>query len=145
MIRFRTKDLDQFTEGISPVAGSIFAQTVQGSEFEVAVTLSKLPRLGFFSVTCKKLRVTQHSPRDFIGLTIPLKGRFLIRKKNQKLMFSQDTCHLLGDKESFDFSVRDISQLYVVNFFKPLNSRARSMNPAIRYSITVSGSGNFVI
>ena len=123
MINFKTDDPDKFVEKMESVSKNLTAKRTGRSNFQVNLRLARLSRTALFSVNLKNASVSDPNPRDFIGVTIPLRGRFMADRKKS---FEPGTAHVLNIKDPFNLTFPQETDILVSNFYKPLITKFSS-------------------
>ncbi len=117
MLEFKTGDPDEFVEKMAWVSKNLNMKGIGLSGFFADTRLARLPRTALFSVKIKNGNVSDTNSRDFVGVTIPVKGRFLA---NGKKSFKPGTAHVLNINDPFELTFPHSSNILVSNFYKPL-------------------------
>jgi len=82
-IKFKTSNPDEFAEKMELVSKNLTVKKKRRSDFQADIRLARLSRTALFSVNIKNANVSDSKSRDFIGVTIPVKGRFLANRKKK--------------------------------------------------------------
>ena len=123
MINFKTGDPDKFVEKMESVSKNLSAKGIGRSNFQANIRLARLSRTALFSVKLNNASVSDLNSRDFIGVTIPVRGRFIADRKKS---FKPGTAHVLNIDDPFNLTFPQETDIVVSNFYKPLIARFSS-------------------
>jgi AraC-like DNA-binding protein len=114
-------DPDQCSEEMSLIARNVSFRADQGHGFNAQINISRLPRIGLFSIDILNSRITQQEERDFVAVSIGLKGEFISWDQGHPETFGSGECHILNTDVPLKFLQPPSSyNSLVVNFYKPL-------------------------
>jgi AraC-like DNA-binding protein len=101
------------------VSKNLNIKNIGSADFYADVRLARLSRTAFFSLNIKNADVSDAESKDFIGVTIPVIGRFLADRK-RKVSFEPGTAHVLNINDPFYLLFPHSPDIMVANFYKPL-------------------------
>lgn len=101
LLRFSTRDPDEFVERMSGLAPGIGCCPLRPGEMQTAILGAKVPNLGIFNSTLNNFRVQSES-RPFYGITIFLEGQSEFLGAHGFETFHRNRAHLMHPEKRFD-------------------------------------------
>lgn len=120
---FATHDPDELVERIAPVAAGVASEEIDGGPYGASVTAARLPRLGIFCLHVDNARFESSNARDYISLTLPIRGCIDIKSGRRSVEYKPGSGHYLDSEEVFDIATVCASTVLVANFQREVVER----------------------
>jgi len=130
LVTFQTDDPDHMLEHLAPVVSpNVSIQPCKRVPFHVAVQLSRLPRVGLFTIQITSARVLEPAPLGFCSITVPLVTPFQTVQHGQTETFATGTAYVNHWDDPLDLRTSDGAEVLVANIDPTLlNDYARKLN-----------------